>query len=154
MLSEQVIVKLNEMIGKYPDKRSAILPALQVAQKQQGYIPVDVMRDIAEFLDVEPIEVWETASYYSMLYREPVGKYVIQVCTNISCALLGAEHLVNYLEKKLGIKVNQTTLDKKYTLMTVECLGGCDSAPVMQINDEYYTNLTPDKIDSILASLP
>ena len=154
MLSEQVIVKLNEMIGKYPDKRSAILPALQVAQKQQGYIPVDVMRDIAEFLDVEPIEVWETASYYSMLYREPVGKYVIQVCTNISCALLGAEHLVNYLEKKLGIKVNQTTLDKKYTLMMVECLGGCDSAPVMQINDEYYTNLTPDKIDSILASLP
>jgi NADH-quinone oxidoreductase subunit E len=154
MLSESIIKSLNEIIKIYPNKRSAVLPALQLVQNEIGYISVASMRDIAEFLDIEPIEVEETVSYYTMLHREPVGKYLIQVCTNISCALLGAEHLVEYLKRKLGIGINQTTSDKKFTLVAVECLGACDTAPVMMINNEYYHNLTPEKIDSILAALP
>jgi NADH-quinone oxidoreductase subunit E len=154
MLSEQIIQQLNKLLPRFDNKRSAVLPVLHVVQKEHGYISIDAIRDIAEFLDIEPIEVQETATYYSMLYQEPVGKYVIQICNNISCALLGADHLVKYLEQKLGIDVNQTTTDNRFTLITVECLGACDQAPVMMINEEYYTHLTPEKIDSILASLP
>jgi NADH-quinone oxidoreductase subunit E len=154
MLSETVIKYLNEIVKIYPDKRSAVLPALQLVQTELGYVSISAMRDIADILDIEPIEIEETVSYYNMLHRQPVGKYIIQVCTNLSCALLGAEHLVDYLQQKLGIGINQTTPDKKFTLVTVECLGACDTAPVMMINNEYYHNLTPEKIDSILASLP
>lgn len=154
MLSEQIVKQLNEIVARYPNKRSALISALFLVQKEQGYIDVPAMRVLAELFDIPPIEVEETVSYYTMLYRKPVGKYVIQVCTNISCSLLGAEHLVRYLEQKLGIKIDETTADKKFTLSTVECLGACDKAPVMMINDEYYNNLTPEKIDSILMSLP
>lgn len=154
MLSESIIKSLNELIKIYPNKRSALLPALNLVQQEMRYVSVDLMRDIAEFLDLEPIEIEETMSYYTTFHREPMGKYLIQVCTNISCSLLGAEHLVEYLKQKLGVGINQTTPDKKFTLVTVECLGACDTAPVMMINQEYYHNLTPEKIDAILASLP
>jgi NADH-quinone oxidoreductase E subunit len=154
MLSETITKSLNELIKIYPDKRSAVLPALQLVQNELGCISIDSMRDIAEFLDIEPIEVEETMSYYTTFHREPVGKYLIQVCTNISCSLLGAEHIVEYLKQKLEIGINQTTPDKKFTLFTVECLGACDTAPVIMINNEYYYNLTPEKIDAILATLP
>ena len=154
MLSEKIIKQLNELLPRFADKRSAVLPALYAIQQEQGYVSHTAMQDIAEFLTLEPIEVQATASYYSMFYQQPVGKYVIQVCNNISCALLGADHLIKYLEQKLQIQVKQTTPDNKFTLLTVECLGGCDKAPVMMINEKYYTNLTPEKIDSILASLP
>jgi NADH-quinone oxidoreductase subunit E len=154
MLSESIIKSLNEIIKIYPNKRSAVLPALQLVQTESGYVSISSMRDIAEFLDLEPIEVEETMSYYTTFHRDPIGKYLIQVCTNISCSLLGAEHLVEYLKRKLGVEINQTTPDKKFTLVTVECLGACDSAPIMMINNEYYHNLTPEKIDAILATLP
>ncbi|MDI6784682.1 MAG: NADH-quinone oxidoreductase subunit NuoE [bacterium] len=153
MLTEQTKTKLNKLVTQYPDNRSAVLPVLHAVQNEKGCIDMETMQEIAEVLDIEPIEVLDTASYYSMFYREPVGKYVIQVCTNISCALLGADNLANYLEQKLGIKVNETTPDNKFTLITVECLGACDKAPVMMVNDDFYTHLTPEKIDSILSTL-
>jgi len=108
---------------------------------------------VAEVMDLPPTEVASVASFYTMFNRQPVGENLIQVCTNISCSLLGAEHIVEYLKNKLGIDVGETTPDNKFTLVTVECLGSCGTAPMMQINDTYYENLTEEKIDQILAEL-
>ena len=118
-----------------------------------GYTNSQIMEEIAELLDLPPLEVSETASFYTFFPKQGTGKYWIQVCTNLSCSLLGAESLVDYLEDKLKIKVGETTPDGRFTLTTVECLGSCGTAPVMQINQDYYENLTKDKIDKILDEL-
>jgi NADH-quinone oxidoreductase subunit E len=108
---------------------------------------------VAEVMGLPPTEVASVASFYTMFNRQPVGENLIQVCTNISCSLLGAEHIVEYIKNRLGIDVGETTPDNKFTLVTVECLGSCGTAPMMQINDTYYENLTEEKIDQILAEL-
>ena len=153
MLSENVKTEIKQFRGKYPDPRSALLTALHVAQREHGWLSPAVMRDVAEVMDLPPTEVASVASFYTMFNRQPVGENLIQVCTNISCSLLGAEHIVEYLKNKLGIDVGETTLDNKFTLVTVECLGSCGTAPMMQINDTYYENLTEEKIDQILEKL-
>jgi len=112
------------------------------------------MEYIAGLLGLSPLQVMDVVSFYTLYPRQEEGRYVIQVCATLSCALLGAESLVDHLEEKLGIKVGGTTPDKKFTLKKVECLGSCGTAPVMQINDDYYENLTVEKIDDILAKLP
>jgi NADH-quinone oxidoreductase subunit E len=153
VLSENVKAEIKQFKGKYPDPKSALLTALHVAQRERGWLSPEVMRDVAEVMDLPPTEVASVASFYTMFNRQPVGENLIQVCTNISCSLLGAEHIVEYLKNKLGIDVGETTPDNKFTLVTVECLGSCGTAPMMQINDTYYENLTEEKIDQIFAKL-
>jgi len=153
VLSENVKAEIKQFKGEYPDPKSALLTALHVAQREHGWLSPEVMHDVAEVMDLPPTEVASVASFYTMFNRQPVGQNLIQVCTNISCSLLGAEHIVEYIKNKLGIDVGETTPDNKFTLVIVECLGSCGTAPMMQINDTYYENLTEGKIDRILAEL-
>lgn len=145
--------KIQEIISHYPRKEAALLPILHLAQQEFGFISAEAERLVAEILGVKPINVREAVTFYTMLHDQPVGKYNIQVCSNLSCSLLGAEKLINYLKEKLRIEPGQTTQDGKFTLSTVECLGACEEAPCMQINFDYYGNLTKKKIDTILESL-
>jgi len=151
--SEPTLKRLDELLKLYPEKRAALLPALWLAQKEFGYLSQEAMAYVAGRLGLTPAYVYGVSTFYSMFNKEPVGKYLIQVCTNLPCALLGAEHVVDYLTQKLGIKAGETTPDRKFTLLRVECLGACGVAPMMQINDTYYENLTREKIDQILREL-
>ncbi|MBI5191948.1 MAG: NADH-quinone oxidoreductase subunit NuoE [Nitrospirae bacterium] len=153
MLSENSVKEISELTSKYATKRSAIMPALSVVQREHGYVTEEGMRDVARILGVRPVLVFEVATFYTMYNKKPVGKYHIQVCTNIACSLLGAEHLMDFLSRRLGIKTKETTSDKKFTLSAVECLGSCGTAPMMQINDNYYENLTESKVEEILNGL-
>lgn len=153
MLSEKAVQEINELTYKYATRRSAVMPALSVVQREHGYVTEEGMRDVARILGVKPVLVFEVATFYTMYNKKPVGKYHVQVCMNIACSLLGAEHLMDFLSRKLGIKTRETTSDKKFTLSAVECLGSCGTAPMMQINDAYYENLTEGKVEEILNSL-
>ena len=151
--SSEAFAEYKETVKRYPDRHSALLPTLHLAQREFGWISPDTMKFVANLLELPVMKVYETVTFYTMFNKKPVGKYHIQVCTNISCSLLGAEHIVEYLQEKLGVKVGETTDDNKFTLTEVECLGSCGTAPVMMINDDYYENLTPERIDNILAGL-
>jgi NADH-quinone oxidoreductase E subunit len=153
MASDNIKKQIVELKDRFPYRKSAILPSLHLVLKEKNYVKEEDLRQVAEILELPPIEVFETASFYTMFPTKRIGKYHIQVCTNLSCSLLGAEELVSYLENKLKIKAGETTSDGIFTLATVECLGSCGTAPVMQVNDEYYENLTKEKVDQILNSL-
>jgi len=153
MLSDATRQEINTLIAKYPVPRSALIPSLHLAQAEKGYISTDVVREIAEIFELTPNEVFEVVSFYTMLFKAPVGKYVVQVCTNISCLLCNSEGIMDHLKKRLGIKPGETTPDSKFTLLEVECLASCGTAPVVQINDEYHENLTPEKLDQIMDGL-
>ncbi len=142
--SEESYKQFEEILTHYPNKRAAILPTFWLAQKEFGYLSPDTMEYIGQLLGLSPAYVASVASFYTMFNREPVGKFHVQVCTNLSCTLLGAEHILECLEKKLGVGLGQTTPDGNFTLSEVECLGSCGTAPVAQINDDYYENLTPE----------
>jgi NADH-quinone oxidoreductase E subunit len=153
VLSDKVKSEIQQLKARYPHPNSALLPALALAQKEHGWLSPEVLEEVAEVMGLSPAQVGSVASFYTMFNRRPVGKYLIQVCTNVTCSLLGAEHLVDHLKQKLGIGVGETTPDGRFTLLEVECLGSCGTAPVMQINDTYYENLTAEKVDQILAEL-
>jgi NADH-quinone oxidoreductase E subunit len=153
MLSEAARNQVADLIKKYPQPRSALIPALRLAQNEAGYLSESLIEEIARIFDLSPGEVNEVATFYSMFYTKPVGKYVIQVCTNISCMLRKSDQILEHLEKRLGIKPGQTTPDRRFTLMEAECLASCGTAPMAQINDEYYQNLTAEKLDQILDGL-
>ena len=153
MLSETAQKRIAELKGKFPKKRSAILPALHVVLEEVGFYNRDALKQVAKILDLSEMTVAETLSFYTYFPKEGVGKYHIQVCTNVSCMLAGAEQLKAYLEEKLGIRVGQTTPDGLFTITEVECLGSCGTAPVMQVNQKYYENLTRARVDEILAAL-
>jgi len=153
ILSQKAIEEIRRAQDRYPDPRSALMPALSIVQRELGWLPEEALAEVAELLDLTPAEVLSVASFYTMYNRRPVGKHLIQVCTNISCSLLGAERLVDHIQRKLGIGVGETTSDGLFTLMEVECLGSCGTAPVMQINDRYYEQLTEEKVDQILDEL-
>jgi NADH-quinone oxidoreductase E subunit len=151
--SDATYKKFAEVLTHYPTKRAAILPTFWLAQQEFGYLSLEVMEYIAQLLDLSPAYVGAVASFYTMLNKEPVGKFHVQVCTNLSCTLLGAEHIVECLEKKLGLGLGQTTPDRKFTLNEAECLGSCGTAPVAQINDDYYENLTPEGVVRLIDEL-
>lgn len=154
--SPEVLEKVHALIRRYPAGRqkSALLPVLHIAQEELGgYLTVDSMDYVASLLGLQPIEVYEVATFYSMFHLEPVGKYVIEVCRTSPCAITGGEDILQYLQEKLQIKTGETTADGLFTLKAVECLGACGNAPVMQVNTEFYENLTRDKIDRILEDL-
>jgi len=153
ILTEESVNKIKEKAKQYPRRKSAILPALTVAYQQVGHVDPEIYEEISRIIKISALEIAEAATFYTMFPKEPRGKYLIQVCHNISCALMGANSLVSYLENKLGIVKGETTDDDMFTLITVECLGSCATAPMMQINDIFYENLTPEKVDQILEEL-
>ena len=145
---------IEEAAKHYPNQRSAIMPALYLAQKEHGHLSGGLLKEVAGILDVPEIWVYEVSTFYGMFHTEPIGKFQIKICTNLSCQLLGAESLLAHLEKRLAIEAGETTPDGMFTLSCVECLGACEGAPMMQVNDGYFhMNLTTDGIDEILDGL-
>jgi NADH-quinone oxidoreductase subunit E len=143
----------EDVIARYPVAKSALIPLLHLAQEQDGHLTEDAMAHIAELIGVTPAEVLGTASFYEMFKREPVGDYVVNVCTNISCMLLGGEELLHHLERRLGIKAGSTTADGKFTLEDVECIAACTEAPCLQVNYRYFHRITSDQVDVLLDDL-
>lgn len=157
--SDETLQKAQEIIKRYPEGRekSALLPLLHLAQNEWNWLSVPAMDYVASLLNIQPIEVYEVATFYTMFQLEPVGKYVLEVCRTGPCCLRGAEQTLEYIENKLGIKINETTPDGRFTIRTVECLAACGGAPVLQVRlkteggiHKYYENLTPDKIDELV----
>ena len=151
--SDDALAMAHKIMARYPEgkQKSAILPILHIAQAEfEGWLSPPVMDYVASVLKIQPIEVYEVASFYSMFNLKPVGKCVIEVCRTGPCWLLGAEDIVKYMEKKLNIKVGETTSDGMFTLKTVECLASCGTAPMMQIGEKYHENLTCEKVDHLL----
>ena len=154
MLSEELKSRITQLKERYPQARSALIPALHLAQREHdGWLSDEVMVEVADVMGLPPAEVRSVVSFYTMFNRQPVGKHLVQVCTNISCSLLGAEHIVDHLKRALDIEVGETTDDGLFTLLEVECLGSCGTAPMMQVNDTYHENLTTERVDEILSKL-
>lgn len=144
---------MQGIIRRYPEgkQKSALLPLLHLAQvESEGWLPVPVMDRVAEILHIQPIQVYEVASFYTMFHTKPVGKCLIEVCRTSSCWLRGAYDIIHHIENKLGIKEGETTPDGKFTLRAVECLGSCGTAPMLQIGETYHENLTKEKVDQLI----
>lgn len=154
--SAATLEKVKGLMMRYPEdqKRSVLLPVLHIAQEELGgYLTVDIMDYVAGLIGITPVEVYEVATFYSMYYFEKVGKFLIEVCRTGPCAIRGGEKISAYIQEKLQIKPGETTPDGLFTLREVECLGACGYAPVMQVNTQFYENLTKEKIDIILSEL-
>ena len=145
--------KFQEIVARYPIRRAAIMPTFWLAQKEFGYLSLEVMEYVAGLLELTPAFVASVASFYTMYYKEPIGRHHVQVCTNLSCSLVGAEQILACLRKRLGVDVGGTTDDGKFSLSEVECLGSCGTAPMMQVNDDYWEDLTPERTLEIIARL-
>jgi NADH-quinone oxidoreductase subunit E len=152
-LSEDCVKTAHEIIGRFPRKKSALIPLLHLAQEQDGYVAQDAMVHIAELLDLAPAEVYGTASFYEMFKFHPVGKYCINVCTNISCQLVGAWNLLHHAEERLGIKSGGTTDDGLFTIEDVECIAACTEAPALQVNYRYRYKVTAEDFDALIDEL-
>jgi NADH-quinone oxidoreductase subunit E len=150
MFSEQLSKRFDKMVTNYPTKRSALVPMLLFAQDEVGYLSDEVIADLAKRVDVTELEVKNVISYYSMLHTKPMGKYHVQVCTNISCMLRGGEELLDHCKSKLGIGHKQTQPDGLFSLEEVECIGACSWAPAVQVNYDFHENLTPERMDKVL----
>lgn len=151
--SADTMARAQEIINRYPadKKKSALIPLLHLAQVEfDGWLSADAMTYVANLLDIQPIEAFEVASFYSMFNLKPVGRCVIEVCRTSSCWLMGAEDVVRHIETKLGIRAGQTTADGQFTLKTVECLGACGYAPMMQVGDAFHEFLTLEKVDTLM----
>ncbi len=153
MYSEANEKKIDELITHYPIKRSAILPALFIAQEEHGYVTDDDVKYLARRLDMRVNEVEEVVTFYSMYSRQPIGKYKLQVCRTVSCMLAGAEDITEHICQKLNLRVGETTPDGKFNVQEVECLGYCDLAPVLQVNFDYHEKITTAQVDSLIAGL-
>ena len=147
--------KLERICARYPDERrkSAILAALYIAQHQQGYLTQNAMRHVAEVIRCTPAEVEDVVSFYTMFYTRPVGRHVLQVCRTLSCALMGAERVTEQLSKTLGIKAGETDASGEFTLLEVECLGACDRAPVVGVNDDWHELQDPNDVGKLVEGL-
>jgi len=157
ILSEHARHEIDHWLAKFPpdQKRSAVLAALrEVQHENHGYLTVELMDAVAQYLGLEPIDVYEVATFYSMFETKPVGRHSIAVCTNISCMLRGADEIVSHVEKKLGVKLGESTPDGRFYLKPEEeCLAGCCGAPMMQVDHVYHEHLTPERVDQILDAL-
>jgi NADH-quinone oxidoreductase subunit E len=152
-LKPETVKAVDELIGRYPVAEAALIPALHKVQDDLGWMPAAAMDWVADKLGLPRVRVYGVTSYYTMFRRKKPGRHCLEICTNLSCSLMGAEHLRDYLCEKLGIKAGETTGDGRITLEEVECLGSCGTAPVMIVDDEYHENLTPKKVDAILSDL-
>lgn len=153
MLLEKYRDEIAEILGRYPERRSALIPLLYLAQREEGYVSEQAMTEIAGLLRLTPPQVYEVVTFYTMLNLKPVGKFHIQVCKSLMCALVGSGTVLSWLKAKLEIGPGETTPDKLFTVSAVECLAACGTGPMMQINDDYYERLTEQKVDQILADL-
>src|SRR5947207_1359365 len=153
MISEQAKQRMRELAARYPVARSAVLPALYIAQQEEGYINQHALETVADTIGLTVDDVESVATFYTMYYQQPPGKKVIKVCTSISCYLRNCDALVTQLEKRLGLKRGETTPDGNYTLLTVECLASCGTAPVLQVNDEFVENVTLEMADALIDEL-
>ncbi len=153
MISEQAKQRMRDLASRYPVARSAVMPALYIAQQEEGYITPAALQAVAEATGMTVDDVESVATFYTMYYRQQPGKKVIKVCTSISCYLRNCDTLVSQLEQRLGIKRGETTADGNYTLLTTECLASCGTAPVLQINDEFVENVTPEMADALIDEL-
>jgi NADH-quinone oxidoreductase subunit E len=152
-LNDANVAIAREIIGRYPRPKSALIPILHLAQEQDGYVAQDAMKHIAELVGVTPAEVFGTASFYEMFKFEPVGKYLVNICGTMSCALLGGEDLMHHAEKRLGIKAGGTTPDGMFTLEHAECQAACTEAPTLQVNYRYRFRVTTADLDTLLDDL-
>ena len=146
--------EVDRIVARYPHRKAALLPVLWEVQKHKGWIDAEAETWVAERLGTSPSHVHGAVTFYTMYKQRPSGKYHIQVCTTLSCMLRGSDDLMAHIEGKLGIRDGETTSDGKFSLIRVECLGSCGTAPMFQLNDDYHENLTPEKVDEILDGLP
>ena len=153
ILTDETKKAIKEAVGRYPERRSASIAALRAAQYQLGWLSPEVVEEVGAELDLDPNGLYQLVTFYDMFYDHPVGTYVLGVCNNLSCYLRGADSLFEYLQQKLRIAPDQTTPDGLFTLRTVECLAACGNAPAMMANEEYFENLTHEKVDQILEEL-
>jgi NADH-quinone oxidoreductase subunit E len=151
MLSEKEIKEIEEEIKQYPYPAVACIDALKIIQHHRGWVSDDSVKDIAQLLSMSNEDVDGVATFYSRIYRQPVGRNVILICDSVSCMIMGYESLYKHISKKLGIGFGGTTTDGRFTLLPISCLGDCDNAPAMMINSDHFNRLTTDKIDEILS---
>ncbi len=151
MFNEQSIKELEEIKAKYPTARAALLPAIYVAQREFGYLSPEAFEAVSEILGVPKAIARGVGTFYAMYKHKPVGRNIVQLCTNVSCMILGAERLVDFLKKKYGLEPGGTTADGRFSLVIMECIGACGTAPAMLVNDDFYENLTEKYIDEILT---
>ncbi|HEX2385269.1 MAG TPA: NADH-quinone oxidoreductase subunit NuoE [Candidatus Binatia bacterium] len=151
--SQQSLTEFDRIVARYPQKNAAMLPVLYLAQKEFGYISRDVMEYVAEIMDVPVARVLGVVTFYTMFNMKPIGRHHIQVCRTLPCALAGSECITGAIKEKLKINIGETTPDGRFTLSEVECLASCGTAPMMQVNDDYYENLTEKSVGEILDGL-
>jgi len=152
-LSDRAESRIEEIKKRYPDVRSAVMPALYIAQEELGHVTKEAILWVADRVSMPPVQVMEVATFYTMYYKKPVGRYHVQVCRTLSCALRGAAKLTEHMHKRLGVGPNEITPDGMWSFEEVECLGSCGSAPMCEINDVYFENLDPQKLDAILQRI-
>jgi NADH-quinone oxidoreductase E subunit len=153
MLSELNLKKLDGLKKYYKTSQALVLPALWMAQQEQGFISEEAMKHVSQLLNVPYGHILGVVTFYTMFHSKPIGKHHIEVCTNVSCMLRGSGRIVEHLEQRLGIKMGETSKDKKWSLSETECMGSCGTAPMVAVGEEYYENLTPEQVDEILAEL-
>ncbi len=151
--SPETLEKFQETVSRYPKKEAAMLPVLYLAQQEFGYLSAEAIEYVARLMGQSPAKVHGVVSFYTMYNMKPIGRHHIQVCRTLSCALAGAEKITDFIKNKLAIELGQTTADGRFTLSEVECLASCGTAPMMQINDDYYENLNEERVTEILDSL-
>ena len=147
------LAEVRRLQGLYPDRRAALLPVLQLVQEAFGHISLEAEECVAGLFDLSPAHVHEVVTFYTLFFREPKGRHIISVCHNLTCHLLGAQQVLAHLKERLGVEVGETTKDGRVTLLGVECRCACEMAPMLQVDDRYEGNLTPEKIDRILEEL-
>jgi len=150
---DEMEARIASMLEHYPTRQAALLPVLWLAQERWGWISPGITRAIGERLELAPAFIEGVTTFYTMYLRQPPGKYVLQVCTTLACQLCGASGLVEHLKSKLGIDFGETTTDGRFTLIDVQCLGACGEAPIIQVNNDFYTDLTVEKLDRLLDEL-
>jgi NADH-quinone oxidoreductase subunit E len=150
-LTEEEIREIEEHAHAYAQKRGACVEALKIVQRRQGWVSDESLREVADLLDMTPDELDGVATFYSLIFREPVGRHIILMCDSVVCWIMGYEDLLAHLESALGIGLGETTDDGRFTLLPVACLGACDHAPALMIDEKLYTDLTPEALDEIIA---
>jgi NADH-quinone oxidoreductase subunit E len=153
LISAEGMNEIDNWIAKYPQdqRQSAVMAALRIVQEEKGFLTPEYMDAVADYLNMPAIAVYEVSTFYTMYEHKPTATNIINVCTNISCKLRDSDSIVNHLKQKLGIKLGETTQDGRFSLRSVECLGACVNAPMLQLNKDYHENLTPEKVDALLA---
>lgn len=152
--SPQALEELERHVRKYPERRAALMPALKIAEREFGWLSDEAMACVAEYLGLTKAEVYGVATYYTMYRLKPMGRHIIRFCDNIACMLCDSDRLLAHIQKKLGIRPGETTPNQRFSLVTMECIGACGTAPAMLVNEDFYDNLTEERIDEILERYP